>query len=68
MINEAPEFVSAITLARMYDTSNNEIKETVQRLKQRGHKVDTIKWGKQGKLKINLKQFRVAVYAEYKGE
>ena len=59
------EFVSCITLARMYDSSRDEIKRELYRLRERGHIIDSIKKGKQGKLKINPKQFRVAIFREY---
>lgn len=59
------EYLSCITLARMYDSSRDEIKETVIELKAKGHVIDTLNWGKQGKLKVHGKQFRTALLREY---
>ncbi|MBS6780899.1 MULTISPECIES: hypothetical protein [unclassified Akkermansia] len=49
----------------MYDSSRDEIKETVIELKAKGHVIDTLNWGKQGKLKVHGKQFRRALLREY---
>jgi len=59
------EFLDCITLARQYDTSNKYIKETVAMLQERGYEIECLLWGKQGKLKVHGKQFRVALLKEF---
>lgn len=59
------EYLSCITLARMYDSSRDEIKETVNALRDKGHIIDVLYWGKQGKMKVHGKQFRTALLREY---
>ena len=59
------EFFSCVTLARMYDSSRDEIKKMVSDLKGKGHVIEVMNWGKQGKMKVHGKQFRVALVREY---
>lgn len=49
----------------MYDSSRDEIKETVNALRDKGHIIDVLYWGKQGKMKVHGKQFRTALLREY---
>ena len=65
MINQAPEFVSISTIALLFDSSASNIRTVLARLKDAGHRVDVLEWGGGHKPKINLAQFRKAVYAEY---
>lgn len=58
------EFCDCVTLARLFDSSRNEIKEMVHRLKAKGYMIETLAWGKQGKMKVHYKQFRAALMAE----
>jgi hypothetical protein len=60
------EFYDTVTLARMYDTSKDVIREMFEALRRNGHEIEALTWGKQGKLKINVKQFRVALMREFK--
>ncbi|MCD8071138.1 MAG: hypothetical protein LUE08_07140 [Akkermansiaceae bacterium] len=62
------EFLDCVTLARQYDTSRNTIKAVYNELREKGYLIDALHWGKQGKLKIHGKQFRVALMHEYKVE
>lgn len=66
MINSEPDFVNITTLSRMYDSTQKAILATLHNLLERGHQIDRLSWGKQGKLKVNPRQFRIAVLAEYK--
>ena len=59
------EFYDCKTLALMYDSDRDVIKETVHALRSKGHVIDVLYWGKQGKLKVHGKQFRVALFREY---
>lgn len=60
------EFVSILTLAKMYDTNKDEIRMLVRKLQQSGHIIHTLEWGAQRKLKVNPVHFRKAIMAEYK--
>lgn len=59
------EFYDCKTLALMYDSSRDSIKRIVHDLKTKGHLIETMQWGKQGKLKVHGKQFRTALLREY---
>lgn len=59
------EFYDCKTLALLYDSDRDVIKETVHALRSKGHVIDVLYWGKQGKLKVHGKQFRVALFREY---
>lgn len=59
------EYYDCKTLALMYDSDRDVIKKTVHELKDKGHLIDTMRWGKQGKLKVHGKQFRKALLREY---
>lgn len=60
------EFYDVITLARMFDTSKDIIRETYKTLVNHGHEIEALNWGQQGKLKIHYKQFRTALLREYR--
>lgn len=71
MINQEPEYLDCVTLARQYDTSNQVIKNLTMELKALGYDIPILYWGKQRKIKVHGKQFRKALLAEYgekKGE
>lgn len=59
------EFLDCVTLARMYDSSKEGIHEMLAVLQGRGHRIEVLRWGKQGKLKVHGKQFRVALMREF---
>lgn len=60
------EFYDTVTLARMYDTSKDIIREMFESLRRKGHDIEAMAWGKQGKLKIHGRQFRIALMREYR--
>lgn len=60
------EFYDLTTLALRYDSSKDVIKELFFSLRERGHIIEALEWGKQGKLKIHGKQFRIALMREFK--
>ena len=49
----------------MYDSDRDVIKRTVHELKDKGHVIEILYWGKQGKMKVHGKQFRRALLREY---
>ena len=55
------EFYDCKTLALMYDSDRDVIKRTVHELKDKGHVIEILYWGKQGKMKVHGKQFRRAL-------
>lgn len=59
------EFLDCITLARMYDSDQKTIKAFVYELKDKGHDITVLRWGKQGKLKVHNKEFRKALLREF---
>lgn len=59
------EFYDCKTLALMYDSSRDVIKRTVRELQTKGHVIETMLWGRQGKLKVHGKQLRKALLREY---
>lgn len=59
------EFYDCKTLALMYDSNLVTIKSMVNELREKGHVIDVLYWGKQGKLKVHGKQFRKALLREY---
>lgn len=59
------EFYDCKTLALLYDSDRDVIKKTVHELKDKGHVIEVLYWGKQGKLKVHGKQFRRALLREY---
>lgn len=59
------EFYDCKTLALMYDSDRDVIKRTVHELKDKGHVIEILYWGKQGKMKVHGKQFRRALLREY---
>ena len=64
MVYPESEFFDTITLARMYDTSKDVIRDMFEELRRKGHDIEAMAWGKQGKLKIHGKQFRIALMRE----
>lgn len=59
------EFYDCKTLALLYDSDRDVIKKTVHELKDKGHVIEVLYWGKQGKMKVHGKQFRRALLREY---
>lgn len=49
----------------MYDSNLITIKEMVNELREKGHVIEVLYWGKQGKMKVHGKQFRKALLREY---
>ena len=49
------EFYDCKTLALMYDSDRDVIKRTVHELKDKGHVIEILYWGKQGKMKMHGK-------------
>lgn len=66
MVYPESEFVDVINLAYQFDMSRDGIKNALKELLQQGHSIECLRWGKQGKLKIHAKQFRIAVMREWK--
>ena len=52
------EFYDCKTLALLYDSDRDVIKKNVHELKDKGHVIEVLYWGKQGKMKVHGKQFR----------
>lgn len=59
------EFYDCKTLALMYDSNLVTIKNMVNELRDKGHVIEVLYWGKQGKMKVHGKQFRKALLREY---
>ncbi len=59
------EFCDLTTLAFLYDTTREHIRETVKKLQEAGYGIETMRWGGNGTVKVNQKQFKVALLAEY---
>ena len=47
------EFYDCKTLALLYDSDRDVIKKTVHELKDKGHVIEVLYWGKQGKMEMD---------------
>ena len=59
------DLIEELKLLGWHDSDRDVIKRTVHELKDKGHVIEILYWGKQGKMKVHGKQFRRALLREY---